>query len=202
MNQHSPNTAASQKADLQFMAASAVVGVVAAGTNAVARFREAFGDGVRASIQMPDATAVATGADGSTLSGRPITMLVDAAALNPVSLVTMCASIVVASLTWILLLVFVALIAREFGRGAVFSTRTQRLLSAICWTLLAGSVCTYGLDMLTRNGVLALVGDGFGGTGFAWEPYAPAFFGAMAAGAIAIAFRRGAALQRDTEGLV
>ena len=70
--------------------------------------------------------------------------------------------------------------------------------------MLGGALAVYFLDTLGRNGVLAAAGiaDYYPPSHALTEQFAPIWIGAVVLSLIAIAFRRGIRLQRDTEGLV
>ncbi|MER0484610.1 DUF2975 domain-containing protein [Streptomyces sp. Edi2] len=95
----------------------------------------------------------------------------------------------------------VLLIARTFHAGDFFLPRNTRRLLVIAGALLLIGILPPALDILTTN----LLIDGTPVEQAVHTPYAmntAAEFGALLTAAAAAAFRRGARLREDTEGLV
>jgi len=124
--------------------------------------------------------------------------------VNAVSIVMIIVSLVASILTALVVIGCVMFLARSAMRGTLFTRRTARAWDVIGGALVAGGVLMLVGDTLGGNGVLAALGlqdaDVAPSVGF-WG-YAPMWAVGCACGLIGIAYRRGLALQRDTEGLV
>jgi hypothetical protein len=130
--------------------------------------------------------------------------LLVAESVNPISQVALAVSIAVGGLAWLGVIGCFAALALRFLRGRFFDAGNIRLLDGAVWTMFGGALAVYALETLGRNGVLAATGLGDYSVP-SWAvtaPFVPIWIAAMVLGLIAIAFRRGIRLQRDTEGLV
>ena len=98
----------------------------------------------------------------------------------------------------------VMLVASNFLRGRVFVRGNAWAFTIMGWMLSIAPLVIVGLDNIARNGVLAAAGFGGGETVHPIEFWAaiPVVAGGIAVGLIAVAFRRGIRLQKETEGLV
>lgn len=114
------------------------------------------------------------------------------------------ASIIVWGVTALVVIGTVTFIAWSFLRGRFFVRSTARAFDISGWTLVLGAAAVLGLETMTRNGMLDAIA---GGTREPLHPlefwaFAPVWAVGVVMGLLAIAFRRGVALQRDAEGLV
>ncbi|WP_194420567.1 hypothetical protein [Microbacterium abyssi] len=87
-------------------------------------------------------------------------------------------------------------------RGHVFDQVNVRLLFALSMSLLLAWVGDVWFRNMGLNGVFAALGDEFRGQTALNLDGVSLFVAAIAVGVLVIVFRRGAALQRETEGLV
>jgi hypothetical protein len=143
-----------------------------------------------------DSPAAPSGASVQVTQG--IVSVPDAGA-GLVSLMIM--TVVVAALAGIAAIACYLVLTAEISRGRTFSRRAVRMLSWMATIVLLGTVACYLLDSAIGRGVRAAVGlDEVGGSTplSYWMGFA--IFAAL--GLITYAFRRGAALEKETEGLV
>ncbi|WP_456286856.1 hypothetical protein M1D46_05375 [Microbacterium sp. JZ70] len=183
---------------------AAVLMVVA--ISAALRWAETFtleGVAARVPVHAAPGQAVVDGAD-VTITGSVDSMLVVVPVVDTMSAVCLAASILIAALAQTISATAVMYIAWSFLRGRFVTSAVVRALTLLGWTVFTGALAVLFVDRLALNGILAALGaDGA-------EPIhplefwssAPLFFIATAVGLLAIAFRRGIRLQRDTEGLV
>ena len=108
------------------------------------------------------------------------------------------------ALTALVVIGAVMLVASNFLRGRVFVRGNALAFTIMGWMLSIAPLVIVGLDNVARNGVLAAAGFGEGETVHPVEFWAaiPVVAGGIAVGLIAVAFRRGIRLQKETEGLV
>ena len=108
------------------------------------------------------------------------------------------------ALTALVVIGAVMLVASNFLRGRVFVRGNALAFTIMGWVLSIAPLVIVGLDNVARNGVLAAAGFGEGETVHPVEFWAaiPVVAGGIAVGLIAVAFRRGIRLQKETEGLV
>lgn len=108
------------------------------------------------------------------------------------------------ALTALVVIGAVMLVASNFLRGRVFVRGNALAFTIMGWMLSIAPLVIVGLDNVARNGVLAAAGVGEGETVHPIEFWAaiPVVAGGIAVGLIAVAFRRGIRLQKETEGLV
>lgn len=161
-------------------------------------------DGITATVPLPNGTMTAKLADGSVVSGGASSMIVTSNEVNTVSVICLAASIIALSLTWAAAAVAMGVVANEITAGRAFSPTAVRWLTATSWIVLGGTVLVMAFDTLGRNGVYATLSPDFDSpAGFpTMVPYVAPFAFAFALGLLAIAFHRGAQLQKETEGLV
>jgi hypothetical protein len=124
--------------------------------------------------------------------------------LNAVSTFCLGAAIVVAALAQLVVIAAVMHLAWSFLRGRFFVRAAARDFGIISWAMFLGALGVLLLQHMGTNGVLAALGtDGREPVHpIAFWSFAPYWFAATAVGLLSVAFRRGAQLQRDTEGLV
>ncbi|MFS0713147.1 hypothetical protein ABC195_04640 [Microbacterium sp. 2P01SA-2] len=172
----------------------------------VARFLDAFRDaGVAWRIDIDDEPfAASLGSGDGYVDGIVENALVIAPGVDGATAAALAGSIVAWGLACLLVVLAVMYVARSFLRGRFFVPATARAFDVIGWSIVGGGLVVLILENIGRNGILAALGVGEG------EPlhfldfwsYAPAWAVGVAVGLVAIAFRRGVRLQRDTEGLV
>lgn len=122
--------------------------------------------------------------------------------VNIVSVVSLVTAIVVHVLGLMTVAVLAVLVCRRLSRGVVFDATNTRLMFWISMSLLIGGLGEAWFLNMGLNGVFAALGADFDGQAGLLLEAVPMFAVAMAVGVLVIIFRRGAALQRETEGLV
>ena len=178
----------------------AVLAVAAIVSLAVTRLAIAFGeDGLVWEIPIPesyDAPPAPSGASVQVTQG--IVSVPDAGAGVSALIV---ATVGVAAIAGIAAICCYVVLSLEVSRGRTFSRRAVRMLTSMAAITLLGTTTCYLLDSAIGRSVRSAVGLGEvgGSTPLSyWLGFA--IFAALSL--IAYAFRRGAALQKDTEGLV
>ncbi|MCP2031591.1 hypothetical protein L1277_001682 [Okibacterium sp. HSC-33S16] len=139
-------------------------------------------------------------------NGTPLDVQVDTAVLTVSGLpVIVVVSLVFAAVAELLMTLGIvacaALVCRNLMRGQAFSRTNTRLVFATSITIIVGTTLVNLFSTMGANGALAKLSDKtFDGfvAGASLVPY----FIAIALGAVALAFKAGERLQRDTEGLV
>lgn len=172
----------------------------------VARFLDVFRDaGVAWTIDIDDAPFAATVGSGTgSVEGIVESALVIAPGVDGGTAAALAGSIVVWGITCLAVILAVMYVARSFLRGRFFVPTTARAFDVIGWALVGGGFIVLILENIGRNGILSALGAGEG------EPlhfldfwgWAPVWAVGVTVGLIAVAFRRGVRLQRDTDGLV
>lgn len=180
----------------------AVAVIVAAVMRAVSTFRPA---GIAWTLNVDDAPAEATVGSGAvSVSGIAEQLTAIVPDVNTLSRFAIGASIAVWACTALLVIASVMFVAWSFLRGRFFVPATARAFGVIGWSIVLGTGAVMTLDTLGGNGVLAALGAGDLGQVRATEvwAYAPAWAIGVCVGIVAVAFRRGVRLQRETELLV
>jgi len=114
------------------------------------------------------------------------------------------ASIIVWGVACLVVIAAVMYVARGFLRGRLFVPATARAFDIIGWSIVSGALIVLILENVGRNGVLRALGvtDAQPLHFLDFWAWAPVWAVGVAVGLVAVAFRRGVRLQRDTEGLV
>ncbi|MGR6743154.1 hypothetical protein ACU6RU_14070 [Microbacterium sp. F1-18] len=172
----------------------------------VARFLDVFRDaGVAWRIDIDDEPfSASVGSGTGYVDGVVQNALVIAPEVDGGTAAALAGSIVVWGITCLAVILAVMYVARSFLRGRFFVPATARAFDVIGWALVGGGFVVLILENIGRNGVLSALGVGEG------EPlhfldfwgWAPVWAVGVTVGLIAVAFRRGVRLQRDTDGLV
>ena len=152
--------------------------------------------------QQPVSATVDSGA--SDIEGIATDVMVFAPDVNGVAVSAIVASIALTTVAALLVTACIMFVAWSFLRGRFFAVGTARAFDVIGWTLAVSPFVIVMLENIGRNGVVAALE--IAGA----EPVHPIeFWGVMptfaigvAVGLVAVAFRRGIRLQRETEGLV
>ncbi len=198
-----PRSDAADAITVLLLGSGAVVAVI---LTAVFRWLDVFREqGVAWTIDVDDAPVEVTVASGEAdAQGIVESVLVIAPEVDGGTAAALAASIVVGAVAAVVVIGAVMFVARSFLRGRLFVPATARAFDVIGWAIVSGALIVLVLENIGLRGVLAAL-DLPGG-----EPlhfldfwaYAPAWAVGVAVGLVAIAFRRGNRLQRDTDGLV
>ncbi|MGB4135163.1 MAG: hypothetical protein WA971_01280 [Microbacterium sp.] len=182
-------------------------GIVAALTSvgiagvAVLRLVNAFGPGgVSMQVPVPASSGASATPSGA---GMQVTQAIVTVPDPDAGLVAMTVgTILLAAAVGVAVLGCYLVFFAEVIRGRPFSRRAIRMLYAMMTVVILGTMGCYLLDSLVAQSVRSAAGLGEGGGGSTPLSYWLGFaiFGAL--GLIIQAFHRGAALQRETEGLV
>lgn len=202
--------ARSERQDLWFFIVVGAIAAIASIGAAVRRLLELFSpDGIAISVPLEQMPAeLALGVQGAAVSVHVTQATVLVPDLNTLSLIMLVATIIAQALTVLVVAVCALLLCRNLMRGAAFGRANTKLIFTSFYVVLAGAVLSQAGTTLGLNGVFAaLAGTPTYGTEYTSNvnilaSFWPSYLAAIALGAIAIAFRRGEALQRDAEGLV
>jgi hypothetical protein len=140
--------------------------------------------------------------------GGGVPAVVDSATLvatdvNLVSVVCLVIAIALRAVCLTAAAVLGVIVCRRLMRGILFDRVNTRLTFTMSMALIAGGLVGPWFENLGLNGVFAALGGEF--DGHRWLLFTdgiPLFIAAIAVGVLVIVFRRGSALQRETEGLV
>lgn len=172
----------------------------------VARFLDVFREaGVAWTIDIDDEPfAASVGSGTGFVDGIVENALVIAPEVDAGTTAALAGSIIVSGLAALTVIIAVMFVARSFLRGRLFAPATARAFDVIGWSIVSGALIVLILEHVGRNGILTALGvadvEPLHFLDF-WA-YAPAWAVGVSVGLIAIAFRRGERMQRDTEGLV
>lgn len=155
---------------------------------------------ITAEAPIPAQRLTADVGDGAQATVTSAALVVDG--VNIVSIVSLVTAIVVHVLGLVAVAVLAVLVCRRLGRGIVFDAVNTRLMFWISMSLLIGGLGETWFLNMGLNGVFAALGAEFDGQTELILEVVPMFAVAIAVGVLVIIFRRGAALQRETEGLV
>ncbi|WP_040165837.1 hypothetical protein [Microbacterium gorillae] len=110
-------------------------------------------------------------------------------------------AVLAGTIGWLSALGCVTVLALDFSRGRVFGSRSVRMLSLLTTSIAVGVIASYVLTVFATN--VLRTEAGIGAVNMSLPPeYWLGIVAAVLAGVLAVAFRRGAKLQKDTEGLV
>ena len=195
-----PSTPAPAGASLvwtSILATATVVGIIVV---AVIRFTGAFTNaGLSLEVPIPESFGAQHAPSGASLQVTQAIVTVTGADAGLVTLV--CGTILLAAIAGIAVVVCYLLLTVEVSRSRTFSRRSIRMLSALSAIILIATTGCYLLDSAIARAVRTAAGLGEVGA-ITSLSYWMAFAIVGALGLIAYAFRKGAALQRETEGLV
>lgn len=171
-----------------------------------ARFLDVFRDaGVAWRIDIDDEPfSASVGSGTGYVDGIVQTALVIAPEVDGGTAAALAGSVVAWGITCLAVIAAVMYVARSFLRGRFFVPATARAFDVIGWALVGGGFVVLVLENIGRNGILTALGvDEVEPLHFLdfWQ-WAPVWAVGVTVGLIAVAFRRGVRLQRDTEGLV
>lgn len=184
-----------------FAAIAAVVTVVVT----VIRLLDLFAvDGIAATARVDGVQAgLPIGPGGASVTGRIHELSFTAADIPALSAGSYAAAIIITGLTYLVVIACILRFCLNLMLGQAFTRQNTRLITAAAIIILAGTALTAFCNTMGANGAFASLGDGAvePQTGTTTE-YWVAMFACVALGAVAVAFRAGERMQRDTDGLV
>lgn len=191
---------APRSASLVWTGVVAAIAVVSIVSVAATRLAIAFGgNDLMWEVALPESYGSPAAPSGASVQVTQGIVKVPDAGTQLVLLVL--ATVIMAALTSIAVIGCYVVLAAEISRGRTFSRRAVRMLSWMAVIVLLGTVACYLIDSAIGKGVRTAVGlDDVGGSTplSYWMGFA--IFAALTL--ITYAFRRGAALEKETEGLV
>jgi hypothetical protein len=159
--------------------------------------------GISVRIPLRDVTAkLPIGADGGPIEASVDSATVVVDGVNSVSAASFVLAILATALGYLVAIACFMALTDHLLRGEAFSRRNTRLLTASSIAVIGGAIATLCFETMGLNGVGAVLGsDATDRDHLLWS-FWPAYLVAMALGGLAVAFRAGERLQRETEGLV
>lgn len=138
--------------------------------------------------------------------GSPVTAEIEQATISvsgmaPITVASLVLAQLVTAATIIAVTVCVGLFCRNMLAGTTFSRTNTRLVFASSVSIVAGWAAASLLTTMGVNGAFAALSEHSYDTMVATIDWLPVLF-AMVLSAVALAFRAGERMQRDTEGLV
>lgn len=195
------NLSRSDRNDLRWIMLYGAVAAIAVLIWTVVSVTNLFPAGVFTPAVPLEAGAVSTSLGGG--ASAVVTEVTVAAPDTPlISVIAAVTVVIVRALTFFGVIACILALCRNISRGITFDRANSRLVSATAITLFVGTLIVQGARMFAINGILASlehIGEGDISTPMSfWVAY----FVAASLGLVAIAFRAGERLQRETEGLV
>ncbi|WP_165362687.1 hypothetical protein [Promicromonospora panici] len=136
---------------------------------------------------------------GGTATAQATEAVIRVSDLSPVRFAVVLTAALLPTLVLMMVAVCFAVLGTSFGRGDVFAQGSLRAMKVTALTLLLGSVAIPALQVMAARSALGSVGVDVGQR---METDWVLFAAGVMLGTVWYAFRRGARLQRDTEGLV
>ena len=156
---------------------------------------------VTVTTRVPAQEVTAAIGDGAPATVDVATLV--ATDVNLVSVICLVLAIVLRAACLITAAVLGVIVCRRLMRGILFDRTNTRLTFTMSIALLIAGLAGPWFENMGLNGVFAALGGEFDGQ--RWLLFAdgiPLFVASIAVGVLVIVFRRGSALQKDTEGLV
>jgi hypothetical protein len=201
----SPTVTRKDRTDLWSTIVVAAIAAVVTVTVTVIRMLDLFSvDGITATARLDGVPAdLPIGPGGAAVSGRLHEISFTATEIPGLSAGSYAAAIIFTGLAYLVVIGCVLRFCINLMRGESFTRQNTRLIWAAAITILAGTALTAFCNTMGVNGAFASIGD------WTVEPdtsvtheYWVAMFACITLGAVAVAFRAGERLRRDTEGLV
>ncbi|MGM7671770.1 hypothetical protein [Microbacterium sp. A93] len=144
-----------------------------------------------------------TAAVGGGVPATAEMVTLTASGVNVISVASLVIAIVLRALCLISVAVFAVIVCLRLLRGIVFDRVNTGLTFTISILLLLAGLGPHFFETMGLNGVFAALGGDFSdGRWLLFRDGIPLYIASVAAGVLVIFFRRGAALQREIEGLV
>lgn len=192
------------RSDLWATLIVAAVAGAAVVTLAVRRLIAMFAQAGATTVEMPThASGVAFSlAEGADVTGTVTQATVAVPDLPGIVIGSFVLDVVVTTVGYLAVIVLSVILCVRFMRGRFFERGASRLLASISIVLIATPIAGVFFRNMGLNGAFAALGGDFTGASELFWEAAPVYLAAMAVGALAIAFRQGERLRRETEGLV
>lgn len=201
------NTTVNRKdrTDLWVTVVAAAIAAVVTVVLTIIRLLDLFAvDGITATARVDGVEAgLPIGPGGASVNGRIHELSFTATEIPALSVGSYAAAIVITGLAYLVVIGCILRFCLNLMLGQAFTRRNTRLITATAIAILAGTALTAFCNNMGANGAFASLGDG------AVEPittvtaeYWVAMFACVTLGAVAVAFRAGERLQRETDGLV
>lgn len=194
------------KADRNDLLSAMIVGALAIGVlvyDGARRLLELFSTAGAVTVTTPVPTQPITAAigQGAAATTDVATLVVDG--VNVISVVSLVLAIALRAVCLIAVAVLAVIVCQRLLRGVVFDQVNSRLTFAMSIGLIAAGLVGPWFENMGLNGVFAALGGDFGDARWLlFRDGMPLFVAAIAVGVLVIVFRRGARLQKETEGLV
>ncbi|MGM7698792.1 hypothetical protein [Microbacterium sp. A84] len=144
-----------------------------------------------------------TAAVGGGVPATAEMVTLTASGVNVISVASLVIAIVLRALCLISVAVFAVIVCLRLLRGIVFDRVNTGLTFTISILLLLAGLGPHFFETMGFNGVfVALGGDFSDGRWLLFRDGIPLYIASVAVGVLVIVFRRGAAMQREIEGLV
>jgi hypothetical protein len=202
---NTPATKRTDRTDLWVTIIAAAIAAVVTVALTVIRMLDLFAvDGITATARLDGVPAdLPIGPGGATVDGRLHEISFTATDIPALSVGSYAAAIIFTGLAYLVVIGCVLRFCLNLMHGNAFTRENTKLITVSAITVLAGTALTAFCNTMGSNGAFAGLGDG------AVEPdnsvtasYWVASFACIALGAVAVAFRAGERLQRETDGLV
>lgn len=201
----SPTVTRKHRTDLwSTIVVAAIAAVVTVIVTAIRMLDLFAADGITATARVDGLPAdLPIGPGGASVSGRLHEISFTATEIPGLSAGSYAAAIIVTGLAYLVVIGCVLRFCLNLMRGEAFTRQNTRLITTTAITILVGTALTALCNTMGANGAFASIGD------WTVEPdtsvthdYWVAMFACITLGAVAVAFRSGERLRRDTEGLV
>ncbi len=146
-------------------------------------------------------TALPLGLDGAMVDVRVDSAWLTVSDLPVIVVVSLIATVLVDLAMTLVIVASAMLLCRNLMAGNAFSRTNTRLVFTVSITLIVGTTLSNLFTTMGTNGAFATLSQGSYDGAVATGNIVP-YFAAIALGAVALAFKAGERLQRETEGLV
>jgi hypothetical protein len=157
-------------------------------------------DAVTVATRVPSFTGTAPIGDGA--EATVVTAILAVPDVSPISVGSLVIAVVLKALLLVGVTVLGVIVCRRLMRGIVFDRANTMLSFWMSMGLLAAGLAPTFFENMGLNGVFAALDGEFDEQWALFLDGAPLFIAAIAVGVLVIVFRRGAALEKDAEGLV
>lgn len=145
--------------------------------------------------------ALPLGPGGELVDVRVDSAIVTVSDLPVVVVVSLVAAVLVELATTLIIVVCAMILCRNLMTGTAFSRTNTRLVFTVSISLIVGATLASLFTTMGSNGAFATLSEGSYDGAVATANLLP-YFAAIGLGAVALAFKAGERLSRETEGLV